>query len=79
MALASAVLVVLQTHFKFERDKQGRWTVNLEKETDRYAVAEIGDSEAARHLTEVSEPPYRPYGPTPETAVPLAVTFRVER
>jgi hypothetical protein len=31
MALASAVLVVLQTHFKFERDKQGRWTVNLEK------------------------------------------------
>ncbi len=28
MALASAVLVVLQTHFKFERDKQ---TVNLEK------------------------------------------------
>jgi hypothetical protein len=31
MALASAVLVVLQTHFKFERDKQGRWTVKLEK------------------------------------------------
>ena len=31
MALASAVLAVLQTHFKFERDKQGRWTVNLEK------------------------------------------------
>jgi hypothetical protein len=31
MALASAVLVVLETHFKFERDKQGRWTVNLKK------------------------------------------------
>ena len=31
MALVSAVLVVLQTHFKFERDKQGQWTVNLEK------------------------------------------------
>lgn len=31
MALTSAVLVVLQTRFKFERDKQGRWSVNLEK------------------------------------------------
>ncbi len=31
MAIASAVLVVLQTQFEFKRDKQGRWTVKLEK------------------------------------------------
>ena len=42
MALASAVLVVLQTHFKFERDKQGRWTVKLEKKpTDGHLLKAV--------------------------------------
>lgn len=30
-ALISAVLIVLQTRVKFERDKQGRWTLTIEK------------------------------------------------
>ncbi|MEI2783449.1 MAG: hypothetical protein V9H25_20345 [Candidatus Competibacter sp.] len=31
VAIVSAVLVVLQTHVKFERDKAGRWSVKIEK------------------------------------------------
>lgn len=31
VAIISAVLVVLQTHVKFERDKEGRWSVKIEK------------------------------------------------
>lgn len=31
VAIISAVLVVLQTHVKFERDKAGRWSVKIEK------------------------------------------------
>lgn len=31
VAIIGAVLVVLQTHVKFERDKEGRWTVRIEK------------------------------------------------
>ena len=31
VAIVSAVLVVLQTHVKFERDKEGRWSVKIEK------------------------------------------------
>ncbi|MER2531235.1 MAG: hypothetical protein ABTR54_06460 [Candidatus Competibacter sp.] len=31
VAIISAVLVVLQTHVKFERDKDGRWSVKIEK------------------------------------------------
>ena len=30
-AVVSLALVALQTHFRFERDKQGKWTVKLEK------------------------------------------------
>ncbi len=30
-AIISAVLVVLQTHVKFEHDKDGRWSVKIEK------------------------------------------------
>jgi hypothetical protein len=30
-ALVSAVLIVLQTHVKFERDKDGVWTIKIEK------------------------------------------------
>ena len=30
-AVVSAVLIVLQTHVKFERDKEGRYTVLIEK------------------------------------------------
>lgn len=31
VAIISAVLVVLQTHVKFERDKEGRWSIKIEK------------------------------------------------
>ena len=30
-AVVTAVLLVLQTHVKFERDKDGRWTLKIEK------------------------------------------------
>ena len=30
--VVSAVLVALQTHVRFERDKQGKWTIKIEKE-----------------------------------------------
>ncbi|HYQ91108.1 MAG TPA: hypothetical protein VES89_03280 [Candidatus Competibacteraceae bacterium] len=30
-ALVSAVLIALQTHLKFERDKDGHWTIKIEK------------------------------------------------
>ena len=30
-ALVSAVLIALQTYVKFERDKDGRWTIQIEK------------------------------------------------
>jgi hypothetical protein len=29
--LVSAVLIALQTHVRFDRDKQGKWTVKIEK------------------------------------------------
>ena len=53
MALASAVLVVLQTHFKFERDKQGRWSVNLEKKPTDVQLLKSVIQKPCRHLTEV--------------------------
>lgn len=31
VAIATAVLLVLQTHYKFERRPDGRWTITLEK------------------------------------------------
>ena len=31
VALTAAVLVVLQTHIRFERDKDGRWSLQVEK------------------------------------------------
>lgn len=30
-AVVTAALMILQTHVKFERDKQGKWTVKVEK------------------------------------------------
>ena len=30
-AVVSAILLVLQTHVKFERDKDGRWSIKIEK------------------------------------------------
>jgi len=31
LALATAVLIVLQTHVRFQRDAQGKWTLTIEK------------------------------------------------
>ena len=31
VGMAAAVLVVLQTHVKFDRDKQGKWSLKIEK------------------------------------------------
>lgn len=41
-ALVSAVLIALQTHVRFERDKQGKWTVKIEKKpTDASLLKEL--------------------------------------
>jgi len=31
LAIATAVLIVLQTHVRFQRDAQGKWTLTIEK------------------------------------------------
>lgn len=33
--LATGILIALQTHIKFERDKEGRWSLKLEKKPSR--------------------------------------------
>lgn len=33
--LAAGILIALQTHVKFERDKEGRWSLKLEKKPSR--------------------------------------------
>ena len=38
IALATAVLIVLQTHLRFERDKQGKWTLKIEKKPTTEAL-----------------------------------------
>jgi hypothetical protein len=38
LAITTAVLFVLQTHFRIERDKQGRWSVMLEKKPTSEAL-----------------------------------------
>jgi preprotein translocase subunit SecF len=38
----SAVLIVLQTHVNFERDKRGKWSVKVEKKaTDATLLREL--------------------------------------
>ena len=36
--LAAGLLIALQTHFKIERDKHGRWSVKLEKKPTSNAL-----------------------------------------
>ena len=36
--LSAGILLALQTHFKFERDKDGRWSVKIEKKATSSAL-----------------------------------------
>lgn len=41
IALTTAALVVLQTHVRFERDKQGKWTVKIEKQATKNSLLKL--------------------------------------